>query len=69
MPPEVDAFGPRRSKRRQVAIGLTAPVEDHWRLHLGQPAFEIPKPQLLIDNLRWHGHVLDTHEQIDALCD
>ena len=45
------------------------PVEDHWRLHLGQPAFEIPKPQLLIDNLRWHGHVLDTQEQIDALCD
>ena len=45
------------------------PVEDHWRLHLGQPAFKIPKPQLLIDNLRWHGHLLDTQEQIDALCD
>jgi hypothetical protein len=45
------------------------PVEDHWRLHLGQPAFEISKPQLLIDNLRWHGHLLDTQEQIDALCD
>ena len=44
-------------------------VEDHWRLHLGQPAFEIPKPQLLIDNLRWHGHLLDTQEQIDTLCD
>ena len=41
------------------------PVEDHWRLHLGQPAFEIPKPHLLIDNLRWHGHLLDTQDQID----
>jgi hypothetical protein len=25
LPPEVDAFGPSRAKRRQVAIGLTAP--------------------------------------------
>ena len=28
-------------------------VEDHWRLNLGEPRFEIPEPQLLIDNLRW----------------
>ena len=44
-------------------------VEDHWRLHLGQPQFEIPEPQLLIENLRWHGHQLDTQQQIDAICD
>lgn len=44
------------------------PVEDHWRLHWGQPQFEIPEPQLLIDNLRYHGHVLDTQIQIDAFC-
>ena len=44
-------------------------VEDHWRLHLGEPTFAIPKPQLLIENLRWHGHLLDTQDQIDALCD
>lgn len=24
---------------------------------------------MLIENLRWHGHLLDTQEQIDALCD
>jgi len=29
--------------------------EDHWRLNLGEPQFEIPDPQLLIENLRWHG--------------
>lgn len=33
--------------------------EDHWRLHLGEPKFEVPEPQLLIENLRWHGYVLD----------
>lgn len=43
-------------------------VEDHWRLHLGAPQFEIPEPQLLIENLRWHGHVLDTQAQIDDFC-
>lgn len=42
--------------------------EDHWRLHLGEPKFEIPEPQLLIENLRWHGHALDTQAQIDAYC-
>ena len=42
--------------------------EDHWRLHLGEPQFEIPEPQLLIENLRWHGYVLDTQHQIDELC-
>jgi hypothetical protein len=44
-------------------------VEDHWRLHLGEPRFEIPEPQLLIDNLRWHGDVLDTQQQIDDYCE
>jgi hypothetical protein len=44
------------------------PFEDHWRLHLGEPQFEIPKPQLLIENLRWHGYDLGTQEQIDAYC-
>lgn len=43
-------------------------VEDHWRLHLGTPQFKIPEPQLLIENLRLHGHVLDTQEQIDDFC-
>jgi hypothetical protein len=42
--------------------------EDHWRLNLGEPRFEIPEPQLLIENLRWHGHILDTQQQIDAYC-
>ncbi|MEY4472064.1 MAG: hypothetical protein RL671_368, partial [Pseudomonadota bacterium] len=44
-------------------------VEDHWRLHLGQPQFEIPEPQLLIENLRLHGHKLDTQQQIETFCD
>jgi hypothetical protein len=44
-------------------------VEDHWRLHLGQPQLVVPEPQLLIDNLRWHGHVLDTQQQIDDFCE
>lgn len=44
-------------------------AEDHWRLHLGQPQFKIPEPQLLIENLRWHGHVLDTQQQIDDFCE
>lgn len=43
--------------------------EDHWRLHLGEPQFEIPDPQPLIDNLRWHGHVLDTPQQIADFCE
>jgi hypothetical protein len=43
-------------------------VEDHWRLHLGEPQFEIPEPQTLIENLRWHGYLLDTQQQIDKLC-
>lgn len=43
--------------------------EDHWRLHLGEPQFEIPEPQLLIENLRWHGNLLDTQQQIDAFCE
>lgn len=43
-------------------------VEDHWRLHLGEPQFEIPKPQLLIENYRWHGFKLDTQEEIDTFC-
>jgi hypothetical protein len=43
-------------------------VEDHWRLNLGEPRFEIPEPQLLIENLRWHGDVLDTQQQIDDYC-
>ena len=43
-------------------------VEDHWRLNLGEPRFEIPEPQLLIENLRWHGDILDTQQQIDAYC-
>jgi hypothetical protein len=44
-------------------------VEDHWRLHWGQPQFEIPEPQLLIENLRFHGHNLRWQRQIDAFCD
>jgi hypothetical protein len=44
-------------------------VEDHWRLHLGEPKFEIPEPQLLIENLRWHGYALDTQKQIDDYCE
>lgn len=44
-------------------------VEDHWRLHLGQPQFVIPEPQLLIENLRWHGHALDTQQEIDDFCE
>jgi len=43
-------------------------VEDHWRLNLGEPRFEIPEPQLLIENLRWHGDILDTQKQIDDYC-
>jgi hypothetical protein len=43
-------------------------VDDHWRLNLGEPRFEIPEPQLLIENLRWHGDILDTQQQIDAYC-
>ena len=43
-------------------------VEDYWRLHLGVPQFEIPEPQLLIENLRWHGNELGTQAQIDAFC-
>lgn len=43
-------------------------LEDHWRLHLGPPQFKIPEPQLLIENLRWHGHVLKTQNQIDKFC-
>lgn len=42
--------------------------EDHWRLHLGKPVFELPEPQSLIENLRFHGYVLDTQTQIDACC-
>lgn len=42
--------------------------EDHWRLHLGKPVFELPEPQLLIENLRFHGYALDTQAQIDACC-
>jgi hypothetical protein len=63
---------------RQVAWRVDAPfcdktifyerVDDHWRLHLGEPRFEIPEPQLLIENLRWHGDILDTQQQIDAYC-
>ena len=45
------------------------PVENHWRLHWNTPQFEIPEPQLLIENLRFHGSVLRTQEQIDKLCD
>ena len=44
-------------------------VEDHWRLNLGKPQYEIPDPQLLIENLRWHGYVLDTQQQIDDYCE
>lgn len=43
--------------------------EDHWRLHLGEPQFEIPEPPLLITNLRQRGYFLNTQQQIDALCD
>ena len=43
--------------------------EDHWRLNLGVPQFEIPDPQLLIENLRWHGYALDTQQQIDDYCE
>ncbi len=42
--------------------------EDHWRLHLGKPVFELPEPQLLIENLRFHGYKLDTQIQIDDCC-
>ena len=45
------------------------PFEDHWRLHLGKPQFEIPEPPLLIDNLRFHGYILNTQAQIDDFCD
>ena len=38
-------------------------------MNLGVPQFEIPDPQLLIENLRWHGYVLDTPQQIDDYCD
>lgn len=44
------------------------PVEDHWRLHWGEPQFESPEPQLLIENLKYHGHQLDTQSQIDVFC-
>jgi hypothetical protein len=44
------------------------PVEDYWRLHLGQPQFALPEPPLLIENLRFHGYTLETQEQIDAIC-
>ena len=44
-------------------------VEDHWRLHLGPPQFVIPKPQLLIENYRWHGYRLETDQEIQAFCD
>ena len=44
-------------------------VEDHWRLNLGEPQFEIPEPQLLIENLRWHGHILNSQQQIDEFCE
>lgn len=44
-------------------------IGGHWRLHLGQPRFEIPEPQLLIENLRWHGYKFDTQQQIDDYCD
>jgi len=43
-------------------------VEDHWRLHWGEPKFEIPEPQLLIENLKYHGHELYTQHQIDVFC-
>ncbi|MEW6401083.1 MAG: hypothetical protein AB1649_04745 [Chloroflexota bacterium] len=53
-------------------IGFTniyyEPFEDHWRLHLGKPQLEIPEPPLLIDNLRFHGYILDTQAQIDDFC-
>jgi len=32
-------------------------VEDYWRLHLGEPEFEIPEPPRLIDSIRWLGTV------------
>ncbi len=43
-------------------------VDDHWRLHWGEPQFEIPEPQLLIENLRFHGHALTTQSQINNFC-
>lgn len=52
----------------EVKTIFCEPFEDYWRLHLGEPMFEIPQPPLLIDNLRFHGYALGTQEQIDAVC-
>ena len=43
-------------------------VDDCWRLHLGEPEFEIPEPPRLIDSIRWLGTKLETQVQIDAYC-
>jgi hypothetical protein len=52
----------------EVKTIFCEPLEDYWRLHLGEPMYEIPQPPLLIDNLRFHGYALGTQDQIDAAC-
>jgi hypothetical protein len=52
----------------EVKTIFCEPVEDYWHLHLGEPHFAVPEPPLLVENLRFHGYVLDTQEQIDAVC-
>lgn len=42
--------------------------EDHWRLHLGEPQFEIPQAPQLIDSIKWLGTELNSQAQIDAYC-